>query len=118
MLSFLPVHVSLDERRRLTISGEFKSSYESPAPSGEGEQQQQQQGGEKNAEQQAAAKQHRPRPLVTERTYGSFSRSFVLPRSVNTEGEVKATFDNGLLKIDIPKVPKPTEKQPRAIPIQ
>lgn len=39
---------------------------------------------------------------VTERRYGSFQRSFRLPDSVD-EGKVSASFDKGVLTIDLPK---------------
>ncbi len=34
--------------------------------------------------------------------FGSFSRSFTLPKSVDTE-KIKADYNNGILKIDLPK---------------
>jgi len=37
-----------------------------------------------------------------ERAYGTFSRSFRLPTNVDT-GSAKASFNNGLLTIDLPK---------------
>lgn len=37
-----------------------------------------------------------------ERSYGSFTRSFSLPTSVNVDG-VKAEFKNGVLRITLPK---------------
>ena len=37
-----------------------------------------------------------------ERYYGSFTRSFTLPRTVNQE-KVDATYDRGVLKITLPK---------------
>jgi HSP20 family protein len=37
-----------------------------------------------------------------ERGYGRFSRSFALPRSVDSD-KVKARFDNGVLQITVPK---------------
>lgn len=37
-----------------------------------------------------------------ERAYGSFSRSFTLPQTVTADGAV-ADFDNGVLKISLPK---------------
>lgn len=40
---------------------------------------------------------------VYERSYGSFSRSFTLPRTVDGNGIV-ATFDNGVLTVTLPKV--------------
>jgi HSP20 family protein len=40
-----------------------------------------------------------------ERTYGTFRRSFSLPRPVNAEG-AEARFDNGVLEIRLPKAPE------------
>jgi HSP20 family protein len=48
-----------------------------------------------------------------ERGYGAFSRSFSLPANVRTEG-VKATFDNGVLTIELPKA---DEAKPRRVEI-
>lgn len=42
---------------------------------------------------------------VWERRFGSFQRSFTLPRSVKGD-EIRATFDNGILTIHMPKVPE------------
>ena len=38
-----------------------------------------------------------------ERRYGSFQRSFTLPRTVNAD-EIRAEFDRGVLRIRLPKV--------------
>ena len=40
--------------------------------------------------------------LSVERTYGSFSRSIPIPAPVNEDG-AKATFENGLLTVVLPK---------------
>ena len=37
-----------------------------------------------------------------ERKYGTFQRSFTLPRTVKPE-EIRAAFDNGILRIHLPK---------------
>jgi HSP20 family protein len=42
---------------------------------------------------------------VWERSYGSFRRSFTLPRRVSGD-EVNATFDKGVLTVTLPKVPE------------
>ena len=42
---------------------------------------------------------------VFERTYGSFKRSFTLPRSVSGD-DISARFENGVLTIDLPKSPE------------
>jgi HSP20 family protein len=50
---------------------------------------------------------------LVERTYGSFSRSFTLPQGVS-EDQISADFENGMLRIHIPKSAMP---QPRRIQI-
>src|SRR5262245_29484176 len=52
---------------------------------------------------------------VMERRYGSFQRSLRLPDTVD-EDKVEASFDNGVLKVRIPKRPEAVGKQ-RKIPI-
>ncbi|MEQ8331509.1 MAG: Hsp20/alpha crystallin family protein [Longimicrobiales bacterium] len=42
---------------------------------------------------------------VWERRYGSFQRSFTLPRTVKAE-DIRATFDNGILEVHLPKAPE------------
>ena len=39
---------------------------------------------------------------LVERTFGSFRRSFTLPRTIRAEG-IAAEFDNGLLNVRLPK---------------
>lgn len=48
-----------------------------------------------------------------ERSYGAFARSFTLPTNVRTDA-CQATFQNGVLKVEIPKV---DEAKPRKIDI-
>ena len=45
-----------------------------------------------------------------ERQYGSFTRTFTLPNSVDTES-VSANYDKGVLKIDLPKKAEAKPKQ-------
>lgn len=52
--------------------------------------------------------------FATERSYGSFSRTFSLPEGVDANGVV-AELRNGVLNLTVPKVP---EIQPRKITIQ
>ncbi len=49
-----------------------------------------------------------------ERSYGAFSRSFTLPSTIDPN-KVNATFEQGLLRLTLPKRP---ETQPRAIEIK
>jgi HSP20 family protein len=48
--------------------------------------------------------------LRIERTYGSFSRSFSLPNTVNT-GAIKAEYKNGVLTVEMPKRAEMKPKQ-------
>lgn len=48
--------------------------------------------------------------LRTERSYGSFNRSFSLPNTVNTEA-IKAEYKNGVLTIELPKRAESKPKQ-------
>ena len=45
-----------------------------------------------------------------ERQYGSFTRTFTLPQTVDTES-VSATYDKGVLKIALPKKAEAKPKQ-------
>ena len=48
-----------------------------------------------------------------ERATGAFSRSLTLPEGVDLE-QIKATFDNGVLEV---RIPKPEERKPRRVEI-
>ncbi|MDZ4764782.1 MAG: Hsp20/alpha crystallin family protein [Chloroflexota bacterium] len=54
------------------------------------------------------------RTLMLERTFGTFTRSIRLPQTVDLSG-VEATFENGVLTLNLPKSP---EAQPRQIPVR
>ena len=47
-----------------------------------------------------------------ERRYGSFSRSLRVPDTVD-EAKVEARFENGVLKVTLPKRPEAASKQRR-----
>ncbi len=49
----------------------------------------------------------------TERTYGSFTRSFTLPEGIDA-GKIQANLKDGVLNIDVPKT---MEAQPKHIPL-
>ncbi len=66
--------------------------------------------GEKKDQQEGAETSYH----VYERRYGRFERSFTLPRAVIAD-DVRATFDNGLLTITLPKT---AEAKPRRIQIE
>jgi HSP20 family protein len=62
--------------------------------------------GERKFEQKVSEENY----LRVERTYGSFSRSFSLPNTVNTEG-IKAEYKNGVLSIELTKRAESKPKQ-------
>ena len=63
-------------------------------------------GGERKFEQQVKEDNY----LRIERTYGSFSRSFGLPNTLNTEA-IKAEYKNGVLTVELPKRAESKPKQ-------
>ena len=62
--------------------------------------------GEKNAEKEEKGKNYH----FVERSYGSFSRTIVLPASVKFE-QVKAEYNKGILEITLPKSEKSKVKK-------
>jgi HSP20 family protein len=68
--------------------------------------------GEKKHERDEEKENYR----ITERRYGSFQRSVQLPDTVD-EDKIEATFNNGVLKVSLPKRPEAISKQ-RMIPIK
>lgn len=61
--------------------------------------------GERQFERNESRNYHR-----IERTYGSFVRTFSLPRSVDA-GRIAATYRDGILEIEIPKLEEAKPKQ-------
>lgn len=49
-------------------------------------------------------------------SYGAFQRSFTLPKTVDSD-KIKANYENGVLKISIPKREESKAKPPRKIDI-
>lgn len=66
-------------------------------------------GGERKFEQKVKEDNY----LRIERTYGSFSRSFSLPTTVNTES-IQAEYNNGVLTVQLPKR---AESKPRQVKV-
>jgi len=50
------------------------------------------------------------RLIVSERSYGSFRRSFSLPRSTDP-GSIKAEFKNGVLTVNVPRAKTAPDRQ-------
>ncbi|MGH8897569.1 MAG: Hsp20/alpha crystallin family protein [Egibacteraceae bacterium] len=65
--------------------------------------------GERHTEEKVAEE----RWVRRERSYGWFQRAFMLPEGVHAD-EITASFENGVLQLDIPN---PPERQPRKIRI-
>lgn len=90
------IKINVDaDRRRLTLEGQLKSEFTSG-------------GGEEGAQATAS----KATPLVSERMYGSFSRTFTLPNTANLADEkaCKAKFTDGILRLEIPKKPEEATK--------
>lgn len=68
--------------------------------------------GEKKKEEKVEKKDY----YRVERSYGSFSRSFRLPKEVQTD-KAKATFKDGVLEITVPKTEEAKKKE-KKVPIE
>ncbi len=68
--------------------------------------------GEKKAEKEEKAKDYH----LTERSYGSFRRSFRVPESVDAN-KIKASFEKGVLCLTLPKT-KEAQKKLKKIAIE
>lgn len=68
------------------------------------------------AEQEKNRKENNNHYTRKEFSYGSFRRSFHLPNSVEVD-KIKAKYDNGVLKLMIPKKEEAKRKPPRTIKI-
>lgn len=65
-------------------------------------------------ERKQEKKEEHPGYLRSERSYGNFKRSIMLPTSI-LEDKVKATFKDGVLKVMVPKAEKSKRK---SVPIE
>ncbi|CAO0791247.1 unnamed protein product [Mucor circinelloides] len=65
---------------------------------------------QKTSSEVAKPTENSPQWWVKERVSGSFTRSFAFPTPINSES-IKASFDNGVLKIVIPKTAQDQAKQ-------
>ncbi|MBU6496888.1 MAG: Hsp20/alpha crystallin family protein [Rhodospirillales bacterium] len=62
--------------------------------------------GEKRQEREETAKDY----YLSERSYGRFQRSFLLPDDVEAD-KLEASFANGVLTVSVPKVARPATKK-------
>jgi len=60
-------------------------------------------------ERKEEAKEEGSGYLRSERTFGTFKRSFSLPAAI-VEGKIKASFKNGVLTVNVPKAEKSKKK--------
>lgn len=67
-----------------------------------------------SSEQKSETKEENENYTRKEFHYGSFCRSFTLPKNVETE-KIKASYEDGILKVDLPK--KEETKVSKAIQI-
>ncbi|CAM1349329.1 Hsp20/alpha crystallin family protein [Tenacibaculum ascidiaceicola] len=51
-------------------------------------------------------------------SYNSFKRSLSLPESINTEQDIKASYENGILKLNLHKKEETKQKPKKIIEIQ
>ena len=63
---------------------------------------------------EATGEREDSRALMRERRYGNYTRSVRLPQPVDVD-KIVATYNNGILELDLPKVP---EAQPRQIKVR
>lgn len=113
------IKVNMVDNRTLVLSGSIVQEYEeSDTPSSTTEKEDND-GGTK-ADQQVFKKdetshviQHEPSDYhwwVNERVSGTFTRSFSFPQPVHTDN-IKASYNNGVLKVTVPKMTTDKVKQ-------
>ena len=111
------VKINVDaDRRRLTLEGHMKSEYSSQPASSEAAAPAEHTDKDKDKGAKVTSTEVTKKDtagqvgtvghaLVSERVYGSFSRSFTLPATANLadDASLKARFNDGLLRLEIPK---------------
>jgi len=63
-----------------------------------------------SAERRSEEKIEDERWVRRERSYGRFQRSFALPPGIDAD-QIKATFENGVLQLEIPNPPEPESRR-------
>ncbi|KAI8087605.1 HSP20-like chaperone [Gilbertella persicaria] len=119
------IKIELADSRTLVLSGEVKEEHATASPTKEPTDKPQEvtdatttvegQQLQTTTNEKAVAKQtDSPQWWVKERVQSSFSRAFSFPTPINPES-IKASFDNGVLNIVVPKT---TEDQAKRINIE
>ncbi|KAH9997391.1 HSP20-like chaperone [Xylariaceae sp. FL0662B] len=113
------VQIEFADDQTISIRGRVERSYESGAPEGARvteagetppEQGKKEVAKREDKDKQVATSSARPRYWVSERSIGEFSRSFNFPSRVDPEG-VKASMNNGILEVLVPKAKKAESKR-------
>ncbi|KAI8637719.1 HSP20-like chaperone [Parasitella parasitica] len=104
------IKIELADSQTLVLSGSVDEQKEIKPPTTNAEADAE---AEATAESTSAKEdpgENSPQWWVKERVSGSFSRSFVFPTPINSEN-IKASFDNGVLKVVVPKTTQTQTKQ-------
>lgn len=113
------LHIEFTDSNTLVVRGKIERSYSSGTPpSGaiegasmkgaiteSGEKDKQKEGENKQVEKKQEKQEEKTKYWVSERTVGSFQRSFSFPGEVDQDG-VKASLAHGILKVIVPKKEK------------
>ncbi|KAH9909255.1 HSP20-like chaperone [Xylariomycetidae sp. FL2044] len=92
-----------DESSKSKSNGESKDEAPAAAENQQVEKQQ-------NQQQQQQQQEPKTKYWISERSVGEFSRSFSFPSRIDADG-VKATLDNGVLTVVVPKAKKHENKR-------
>ncbi|GGG51247.1 Hsp20/alpha crystallin family protein [Epilithonimonas arachidiradicis] len=71
-----------------------------------------------SSEKKTKAEENNAQYMRKEFSYQSFSRSFELAKDVVDEERIEATYDNGVLRLLIPKTEKAKKQEPKLIEIK
>ncbi|KAG1057513.1 hypothetical protein G6F43_000658 [Rhizopus delemar] len=95
------IHIDLTDDHTLLLSGSVEHRRESSSSNQEQEQ---------TTAESRDVKSTSPKWWVNERVSGSFQRSFSFPDPINSSG-IKASYENGILKILLPKANNENKKR-------
>jgi HSP20 family protein len=108
------VHLNVDEKtQKISISGSIKHEYHSDTKKGDDKKDAAAKEGGKVKGNSSSP----PRTLISERMFGTFSRSLKLPDSANLSA-IKAKMNAGILQVDIPKFEEKKKAALRRVTIE